>query len=333
MPAVLCGFQAFSALPESLPTCEAVAAEFLARFDPALANAGCSVEVYRLQRLAPADRLSVNDQVLCNIPTWDFDMDSLEKLHAEVEETKAQMAQLELQHERAAAALATLSAAGAPAAALAAAVEATDAATKSNLGAASFPCAAESVVPNEAGDAKLDEVPSGAARHLQGAVGPDSAVQEAHLLRRQLAEKEMQLVEEKQTQQTLRADLLALKEQSQHLMQLVVSIDSGKQRQVPVPGKQANVIAVAVAETPVPTDSVSGRLRSPGGNSPQVVRSPLVPSQAYNKGMSVRPGTRPRSVQPRSIRHAGVDLVHHATGPTPLRNRRHAIGGMISPVA
>eukprot|EP00930_Biecheleria_cincta_P035558 TRINITY_DN24452_c0_g4_i1.p1 TRINITY_DN24452_c0_g4~~TRINITY_DN24452_c0_g4_i1.p1 ORF type:complete len:330 (-),score=65.03 TRINITY_DN24452_c0_g4_i1:99-1088(-) len=329
MPAVFCGLQAFHALPETSRTCRAVAAEFLSRFDPSLANAGCSVEVYRLQRLAPTDRLSVDDQVLCNIPTWGFDMDSLEKLHEEVEDTKVQLSQLQLQHERAAAALATLSAAGAPAAALAAAVEASDAATKSLSVAAPFSCAAENIA---SGAAKMD-MQSCAVPHRHGAFGHDGAMHEVQLLRQQLAEREAQLVEEKVTQQTLRADLLALKDQSQHLMQLVVSIDSGKPRQPPVPGKQANMITVALAETPGITDSASGRLRSPGGHSPQVVRSPLAPSQAYNKVVSVRPGTRPRSVQPRSIRHAGVDLVHHATGPTPLRNRRHAIGGMISSVA
>lgn len=332
MPAVFCGLQAFHALPETLPTCEAVASEFLARFHPALASAGISVEVYRLQRLAPADRLSVDDQVICNIPTWGFDMDSLEKLHEEVEDNKMQLAQLQLQHERAAAALATLSAAGAPAAALAAAVEASDAANKSHLAAAPFSSAAENITSNQAEDAEID-VPSGAVRQRHGALGHDGAVQEAQSLRQQLAERDAQLVEEKQTQQTLRADLLALKDQSQHLMQLVVSIDNGKQHQPLAPGKQANVIKVALAETPGNTDSVSGRLRSPSRNSPQVVRSPVAPSQAYNKTVSVRPGTRPRSVQPRSIRHAGVDLVHHAAGPTPLRNRRHAFGGMTSPVA
>jgi len=175
-------------------------------------------------------------------------------------------------------------------------------------------------------------MPSGSVRQRHGALDHGGAVQEAQSLRQQLAEREAQLVEEKQTQKTLRADLLALKDQSQHLMQLVVSIDNGKQHQPLAPGKHANVIKVALSETPGNTDSVSGRLRSPSGNSPQGERSPLAPSQAYNKTVSVRPGTRPRSVQPRSIRHAGVDLVHHAAGPTPLRNRRHAIGGMISPV-
>ncbi|CAE8586587.1 unnamed protein product, partial [Polarella glacialis] len=47
------------------------------------------------------------------------------------------------------------------------------------------------------------------------------------LLRQQLAERDVQLAEERDTIQKLRADLIELKERSQQVMQLLVSTDSG----------------------------------------------------------------------------------------------------------
>eukprot|EP00931_Biecheleriopsis_adriatica_P007272 TRINITY_DN108579_c0_g1_i1.p1 TRINITY_DN108579_c0_g1~~TRINITY_DN108579_c0_g1_i1.p1 ORF type:complete len:324 (-),score=58.40 TRINITY_DN108579_c0_g1_i1:16-987(-) len=313
MAKVLCALKAFEALPDTLPTAGAVAAEFLGRFDPQLAEAGCAVEVYRLQRLSAEERLYAEDQLLCSIPSWHFDMDSLDQLHGELEDSKAALAELELRHERAAAALATLSAAGAPDAALAEATAAADAAA-----AQSSVCAcAEGASAHLATSPSPLGSPGGTSR--RNAAAPDGNTREVRMLLQQLVERDAQLAEEKQTQQKLRADLLALREQSQHLMQLVVSVDNGKRPAL------AQSQGPATLRSPGPVGDVGPGSRSRAGTctTPQTVRSSPSNGRAV---ASTRPGTRPRSVQPRGCRgDSGNSVGHHSAGPPSLRHRRFGI--------
>jgi len=98
MPAVLCGLRCFDISVSS--TAGNVAREFSASLNPALSGAGCPVEVYRLERLAPDAQLSSDDIVVCNIPGWQFDFSALEELHRQVEELRLEYDNLDVQYNR-----------------------------------------------------------------------------------------------------------------------------------------------------------------------------------------------------------------------------------------
>jgi len=86
MPSVLCGLGCFDVAGPT--TAGVVAGEFLASLDPALETAGCAVEVYRLQRVAPETPLTAEDAVLCRMPSWQFELSDLEDMHAELEDLR-----------------------------------------------------------------------------------------------------------------------------------------------------------------------------------------------------------------------------------------------------
>jgi len=328
MPTVFCGLLAFEATPD-VPTSSAIASEFIARCDPALGDG--PVEVYRLQKLSASELLHPGDQIAC-LPAWHWDMDSLDRLSGELEDTKAQLDELQLRHERAASTLATLSAAGAPGAALAEAAAAADAArptvsigseTIEDLSLDSQPVQSKAT----AMQASVQPASPGGstARRGRGAsMSADNSAREVQLLRQQLAERDAQLAEEKQTQQKLRADLIELRHQSHHLMQLVCSgsgpVESGK-RPALVAGQAAQRANTAGSPS-------AGRSRAAGSSTPQTVRSSPGASYGRNGGHAggMRPGTRPRSVQPRSGGSPGTSAGHHSAGPPSLRHRRLGVG-------
>lgn len=98
MPAVLFGLDCFNA--PMLLTAGAVAREFAASLDPALNSAGCPVEVYKLQRVAPDAPLAASDFVICRLPAWRFDLASLEELHRQLEELRVEHDNLHGQYAR-----------------------------------------------------------------------------------------------------------------------------------------------------------------------------------------------------------------------------------------
>lgn len=98
MPAVLCGLECFDA--PMLLTAGAVAREFTASLDPALDGAACPVEVYKLERVALDAPLAAGDAVLCRLPSWRFDFASLEELHRQLEDLKAEHDNLQGQYAR-----------------------------------------------------------------------------------------------------------------------------------------------------------------------------------------------------------------------------------------
>lgn len=116
MPRVLCGLPALEAA--SATTAGGLGNEFIAALDPSLVDAGCAVEVYRLQRLRPDEAVSSGEVVLCQLPTWGFDLAELDSLTGEVEDLRAEREELLQRLERSLEALATLSAAGASTSAL-----------------------------------------------------------------------------------------------------------------------------------------------------------------------------------------------------------------------
>eukprot|EP00440_Ansanella_granifera_P027103 gb/GFBE01029439.1/.p1 GENE.gb/GFBE01029439.1/~~gb/GFBE01029439.1/.p1 ORF type:complete len:340 (+),score=34.25 gb/GFBE01029439.1/:1-1020(+) len=336
MAKVFCALPAFEALPDVLPTPGAVATDFLNRIDPALAEEGCLVEVYRLQRVGRDERLNVGDQLLCRIPDWPFDMDCLNQMQGELEDTKAQLAELSLQFERAAATLAVLGATGAAGAALAQATAASDAAeapveveSSSHAGSRQVPLVALSLAssggapsPNTGAStsrgrgARCPQPPAPAAS-LQ------SCSQEVQSLRRQLAERDAQLAEEKQTQQKLRDDLIALREHAEYFMHLLTPAEAA------VAEKRTHAATAAALYGKTlsghsPDVGPCSRFRA-AGSSPQTVRSSPGSCYSYGRGgaghTGVRPGMRPRSVQSRSG-GSGGGKAHHSAGPPSLRHRR-----------
>jgi hypothetical protein len=98
MPAVLCGLKCFDVPVSS--TAGGVALEFSASLNPALNGAGCPVEVFRLERIAPDVTLSAEDLVVCNVPGWQFDFASLEELHRQLEELRLEHENLIVQYSR-----------------------------------------------------------------------------------------------------------------------------------------------------------------------------------------------------------------------------------------
>lgn len=98
MPAILCGLKCFD-LPGTT-TAGSVASEFTASLNPALSGAGCPVEVYRLQLVAPEAELSADDLVVCSVPGWQFDFTSLEELHRNLEELRSDHDNLLVQYGR-----------------------------------------------------------------------------------------------------------------------------------------------------------------------------------------------------------------------------------------
>lgn len=98
MPAVLCGLDCFDA--PMLLTAGAVAREFTAALDPALQAAACTVEVYRLERVALDAPLAAGDSVLCRLPSWHFDLASLEELHQQLEDQRLEHENLSVKHAR-----------------------------------------------------------------------------------------------------------------------------------------------------------------------------------------------------------------------------------------
>eukprot|EP00929_Paragymnodinium_shiwhaense_P076522 TRINITY_DN39360_c0_g1_i1.p1 TRINITY_DN39360_c0_g1~~TRINITY_DN39360_c0_g1_i1.p1 ORF type:complete len:294 (+),score=57.18 TRINITY_DN39360_c0_g1_i1:92-973(+) len=109
MPAVLCGISCFDAA--SLTSAADVSREFIASLDPALDAPSCAVEVYRLQRLAPHEKLEEEDLVVCRIPDWQFDFQSIEDIHRKVEDMRQENDDLHAQYARAKEALIALEAA------------------------------------------------------------------------------------------------------------------------------------------------------------------------------------------------------------------------------
>lgn len=98
MPAVLCGLTCFDVPTAS--TASAVAREFSASLNPALNGAGCPVEVYRLEKVAPDVQLLADDVVVCSIPGWQFDFASLEDLHCQFEELQSEHDNVMVQYSR-----------------------------------------------------------------------------------------------------------------------------------------------------------------------------------------------------------------------------------------
>lgn len=98
MPGVLCGLKCFDVPIAS--TAGSVAREFSASLNPALNGAGCPVEVYRLERVAPDVQLAADDVVVCSIPGWEFDFASLEDLHCQFEELRGEHDNLIVQYSR-----------------------------------------------------------------------------------------------------------------------------------------------------------------------------------------------------------------------------------------
>lgn len=96
MPSVLCGLDALDVAGAT--TAGVVAGEFLASLDPALEAAGCAVEVYRLQRIAPETMLTAEDAVLCRVPSWHFELSDLEDMHAELEDLRSANETLKVQY-------------------------------------------------------------------------------------------------------------------------------------------------------------------------------------------------------------------------------------------
>eukprot|EP00747_Dinoflagellata_sp_TGD_P167769 gnl/TRDRNA2_/TRDRNA2_192832_c0_seq1.p1 gnl/TRDRNA2_/TRDRNA2_192832_c0~~gnl/TRDRNA2_/TRDRNA2_192832_c0_seq1.p1 ORF type:complete len:314 (+),score=52.24 gnl/TRDRNA2_/TRDRNA2_192832_c0_seq1:92-943(+) len=106
MVAVLAGLECFDA--PALLTAREVAREFSASLDPALDSAGCAVEVYRLERVAPDVQLSPRDAVVCRVPTWHFDFQALEDLLHSNEDLRSEQEKLQTQNDRMQEALITL---------------------------------------------------------------------------------------------------------------------------------------------------------------------------------------------------------------------------------
>mmetsp|Transcript_135811 Transcript_135811/g.321874 ORF Transcript_135811/g.321874 Transcript_135811/m.321874 type:complete len:224 (+) Transcript_135811:26-697(+) len=209
MARVSCALRAFEVAPEALQSCRSrdVAMEFLSRLDPAIDT--CGVEVYRLHKLHAEDQLHEGDELLCSVPAWNFDFNSLENLFCEVEELRAKQAELEQNFERAVSSLMTC------------------------------------------GDL------------IGSAARAESAVQR---LRRLLAERDQQISLEKQTQQKLRADLLAIREQSEHLMQLVLeeaAVPSPATRQMPAASAGPRMIGMG-ADLSMPGNAHALRPHSGG---------------------------------------------------------------------
>lgn len=98
MPAVLCGLKCFD-LPVDA-TAGGVASEFTASLNPALNGAGCPVEVYRLESLAPDAQLSADDLVVCSVPGWQFDLAAVEELQRQLEELRLEHENLLVQYSR-----------------------------------------------------------------------------------------------------------------------------------------------------------------------------------------------------------------------------------------
>jgi len=96
MPSVLCGLGGFDVAGAT--TAGIIAGEFLASLDPALETAGCAVEVYRLQRVAPETLLTAEDAVLCRMPSWHFKLSDLEDMHAELEDLRNENETLKVQY-------------------------------------------------------------------------------------------------------------------------------------------------------------------------------------------------------------------------------------------
>eukprot|EP00439_Symbiodinium_sp_Y106_P077569 s602_g16.t1 len=167
MAKVSCALRAFEVPLDMLQTSREVAAEFVSRLDPSLVDIGHGIEVYRLHKLQLDEDVSEGDELLCSLPTWRFDMDALEGMFSELEDS---LHTLELR------------------------------AKHSELGR-NFENAAANLLS------------------YGPAVHSDATVQQ---MRQHLAQRDAQIALEKQTQQKLRADLLAIREQSEHLMQLVL---------------------------------------------------------------------------------------------------------------
>jgi len=98
MPAVLCGLKCFD-LPVNA-TAGGVACEFTASLNPALKSAGCPVEVYRLEPLAPDAQLSADDLVVCSVPGWQFDLAAVEDLQRQLEDLRLEHDNLLVQYGR-----------------------------------------------------------------------------------------------------------------------------------------------------------------------------------------------------------------------------------------
>lgn len=142
-----------------------IALEFLSRLDPALADEGCKVEVYRLHKLEEEDPLYEGDQLLCSIPSWNFDLNLLEDMFEEVEELKSKQEELLSNIDRAVSSLMTCG---------------------ELIGS----------------DAHTDS-------YVQG-------------LKRLVSVRDAQIAEQKRKESKLRADLLWMRGQTEHLVQLVL---------------------------------------------------------------------------------------------------------------
>lgn len=98
MPPVLCGLNCFDVPVSS--TARDVAREFSASLNPALNGASSAVDVYRLVPVAPDVPLAPDDVVVCSIPGWQFDFASLEDLHRQFEDLRAEHENLIVQYSR-----------------------------------------------------------------------------------------------------------------------------------------------------------------------------------------------------------------------------------------
>jgi len=87
MPSVLCGLPCYQ--NESPATVQDVVGAF-SEMLCLPKNAEGAVEVYRLQRLAPADELAPSDTAVCIVRGWDTNMETLEELHQRCKELQQQ---------------------------------------------------------------------------------------------------------------------------------------------------------------------------------------------------------------------------------------------------
>ncbi|CAE8647119.1 unnamed protein product, partial [Polarella glacialis] len=162
--------------------------------------------------------------------------------------------------------------------------------------------------------------------------GQDTS-REVQLLRQQLAERDVQLAEERDTIQKLRADLIELKERSQQVMQLLVCTDSGSDlpdlptERFPKPQEAWNRRLGPGSGQGAASRGPVGSVPVGAGGTPRTVRSS--PVSWYGRGtgsVGLRPGMRPRSVQPHSSGGNGVLAVavaaaQHSAGPSSIRHR------------
>lgn len=269
MPDVLYGLNCFQVPVHS--TSRSVAQEFSAALDLATAETSCcEVEVYRLERLALDAQLAPEDMVVCRLPSWHFDLGSLEDLHRQVDDTRAEYETLQTQYARMEDAFIALNSY----------VEADELAA---CGEARAHAAGQSEATETQGGATARSRAAGAAT-ARSRASPQADARGRSAMQAESQEVQnlrLELVKSERKQQEAQAAVVALRSEFMHLVELMSSTSGSRSKAIDLNSKLRELDASVKS-----TRSQESASRSPKS------RNGVIATAAQNQAVS-RPGSQP----------------------------------------